>query len=181
VTDPFPSFDAAWVYYAFVADARPSAVNTQRGNLPYTGSDIYRVRVADKRVERLTHGEFTPNTGMGAFHATNPLDPGPAYDRLGYGVLNLGPCPVAGGKVAFVSNRNGFVPPKGFTNPTLQLFVMDEDGGNVTPIARTISSALHRRRRPPADVSTTRARPARRADVDLVDQRAAVAAGVGVP
>lgn len=144
VTDPFPSFDAAWVYYAFVADARPSAVNTQRGNLPYSGSDIYRVRVADKRVERLTHGEFTPNTGMGAFHPTNPVDPGPAYDRLGYGVLNLGPCPVAGGKVAFVSNRNGFVPPKGFTHPTLQLFVMDEDGGNVTPIApMTIGSALH--------------------------------------
>ncbi len=27
------------------------------------------------------------------------------------------------------------MPPKGYTNPTLQLFVMDEDGANVTPIA----------------------------------------------
>ena len=33
----------------------------------------------------------------------------------------------------FTSNRNGFLPPKGYTNPTLQLFVMDEDGSNVTP------------------------------------------------
>ena len=44
----------------------------------------------------------------------------------------------------FVSNRNGFVPPKGYTNPTLQLYVMDDDGSNVTPIApMTIGSALH--------------------------------------
>ena len=56
----------------------------------------------------------------------------------------MNPCPVADGRVAFVSNRNGFLPPKGYTNPTLQLFVMDEDGANVTPIApMNISSALH--------------------------------------
>ncbi len=144
VTDPFPSFDAAWVYYAFVADARPSAVNTQRGNLPYTGSDIYRVRVADKRVERLTHGEFTPNTGAGNWHPTNPLDPPAQYNRLGYGILNLGPMPLPDGRIAFTSNRNAYLPPKGYTMPTLQLFVMDANGDNVEAIApMSISSALH--------------------------------------
>lgn len=65
-------------------------------------------------------------------------------NRLGYGILNLGPCPLPGGRIAFTSNRNGFLPPKGFTNPTLQLFVMDADGRNVTAIApMNISSALH--------------------------------------
>ena len=70
-----------------------------------------------------------------AQHRRRPLrrvEPGqsrPAgYDYLGYGILNLGPAPLAGGKIAFTSNRNGFVPPHGLTNPTLQLFVMDEDG-----------------------------------------------------
>jgi hypothetical protein len=49
-----------------------------------------------------------------------------------------------GGSSSLTSNRNGFLPPKGYTNPTLQLFVMDEDGGNVTPIApMNVSSALH--------------------------------------
>jgi hypothetical protein len=144
VTDPFVSFDAQWVYYAYFPDVRPAALNGQRGDLPYAGSDIYRIHLATRQIERLTHGEFTPNTGAGNFDESDPVNPGGSFDRLGYGILNLGPCPVAGGKVAFTSNRNGFVPPKGFTNPTLQLYVMDEDGSNVTPIApMTIGSALH--------------------------------------
>ena len=144
VTDPMVSFDGAWVYYAYVADLRPQSLNGQRGDLPYSGSDIYRVRVSTRAVERLTRGEFTPNTGAGTWDESNPVDPAGNVNRLGYGILNLGPCPLAGGKVAFASNRNGFEPPKGYTNPTLQLFVMDEDGGNVTAIApMTIGSALH--------------------------------------
>src|SRR6185369_11209428 len=97
-----------------------------------------------RAIEQLTHGEFTPNTGAGTFDESNPVNPGPQYDSLGYGILNLAPCPLAGGKIAFTSNRDGFLPPKGYTNPTLQLFVMDEDGRNVTQIApMNISSALH--------------------------------------
>ncbi|MEO1085643.1 MAG: hypothetical protein AAFY88_15490, partial [Acidobacteriota bacterium] len=142
VTDPFVSFDAKWVYYSLFHDL--TRVNTQRGDLPLDGADIYRIRLADGFTERLTHGEFTPNTGAGHWQESNPLDPPSEFNRLGYGILNLGPCPLPGGKIAFTSNRNGFTPPKGFTNPTLQLFVMDEDGGNVTPIApMSINSALH--------------------------------------
>ncbi len=95
-------------------------------------------------MERLTFGEFTPNTGAGRWRSTATADSPGGHNWLGYGVLNLGPCPVPGGKVAFTSNRNGFKPPRGYTFPTFQLFVMDEDGSNVTPIApMTISSALH--------------------------------------
>jgi hypothetical protein len=144
VTDPFVSFDAQWIYYSYFPDLRPQALNGQRDNLPHAGADIYRINVASRQVQRLTFGEFTPNTGAGNWLESNPLNPPAQYNRLGYGILNLGPCPVPGGKIAFTSNRNGFEPPKGFTAPTLQLYVMDEDGSNVTPIApMTISSALH--------------------------------------
>jgi hypothetical protein len=143
VTDPFLSFDAQWVYYSYFPDMRPSGINTQRG-LPYAGADIYRINLASRQIQRLTHGEFTPNTGAGNWDEGNPVNPPAAFNRLGYGILNLGPCPLPGGKIAFTSNRNGFEPPKGYTNPTLQLYVMDEDGQNITPIGpMSISSALH--------------------------------------
>ncbi|MCH9648696.1 MAG: hypothetical protein K0U98_10690 [Deltaproteobacteria bacterium] len=144
VTDPYVSFDGAWIYYSLFYDLRPERLNSQRGDLPLDGADIFRIHVQNRQVEQLTFGEFTPNTGAGHWDETNPVDPPSEFNRLGYGILNLGPCPVPGGKIAFTSNRNGFDPPKGFTNPTLQLYVMDEDGSNITPIApMSINSALH--------------------------------------
>jgi hydrazine synthase alpha subunit-like protein len=143
VTDPFVSFDAQWVYYSYFYDLRPESINTQR-DLSYAGADIFRINLATRAIQQLTFGEFTPNTGSGNWDESNPLNPGAGYDYLGYGIVNVGPAPVAGGKIAFTSNRNGFVPPKGLTNPTLQLFVMDEDGSNVTQIApMNIGSVLH--------------------------------------
>ncbi len=143
VTDPFLSFDAQFVYYAYFHDARPSSINTQRG-LSRAGSDLYRMHLATRTIERLTFGEFTPNTGAGRFDPKNPVNPPAGFDSLGYGIFNLGPAPVAGGRIAFTSNRNGFVPPQGLTNPTFQLFVMDVDGTNVEQIApMNIGSALH--------------------------------------
>ena len=144
VTDPFLSFDAQWIYFSYFYDLSPGKLNGQRNNLPHDGADIFRIHLVTRVVEQLTFGEFTPNTGAGNWDETNPLNPPSEFNRLGYGILNLGPCPLPGGKIAFTSNRNGFDPPKGFTNPTLQLYVMDEDGSNVTPIGPlTISSALH--------------------------------------
>ncbi len=159
VTDPFVSFDAAWVYYSFFY--APGQVNPQR-DLPFAGADIFRLHLATRRIEKLTRGydpanpkaplpvgEFTPHTGAGTWYQTpdgayQPNDVPGGFNRLGYGIFNLGPAPLAGGRVIFTSNRAGLVPPKGYTNPTLQLYVMDEDGGNVTPIAPlTLSSALH--------------------------------------
>jgi hydrazine synthase alpha subunit-like protein len=144
VTDPFMSFDGKWCYYALFPDLRASQLNSQRENLPYAGSDIYRIHLSTRAMQRLTFQEFTPNTGAGNWHPTNPVNPPSQYNRLGYGILNLGPCPVPGAKIAFTSNRNGYTPPRNYTAPTLQLFVMDDDGENVTPIApMSIGSALH--------------------------------------
>ena len=105
VTDPFVSFDGQWVYYSYFYDVRAQAYNSQRG-LPYLGADIFRLHLQSGAIEQLTFGEFTPNTGAGHFDETNPVDPPGTYDRLGYGILNLAPAPVAGGKIAFSSNRN---------------------------------------------------------------------------
>jgi len=142
VTDPFISFDGGSVFYSLFHDQ--TQVNTQRNDLPLLGADIFRLDLGTRQTTQLTFGEFTPNTGAGNWDESNPLDPDPEFNRLGYGIVNLGPAPVAGGRIAFTSNRNGFTPPKTFTAPTLQLYVMDEDGANVEPIApMSINSALH--------------------------------------
>ncbi len=144
VTDPMVSFDANWVYYSLFHDLSAGSLNTQRGDLPHQGADIFRINLHSRVIEQLTFGEFTPNTGAGNWDEGNPLNPSNEYNRLGYGILNLGPMPLPGGQLAFTSNRNGLVPTKGFTNPTMQLYVMDVDGNNVEAIApMTIGSALH--------------------------------------
>ncbi|MBV1920462.1 MAG: hypothetical protein KUG73_07245, partial [Pseudomonadales bacterium] len=142
VTDPFVSFDAQWVFYSLFHDL--TQLNSQRGDLPNFGADIFRINIASREIEQLTHGEFTPNTGNGVWDESNPFNPDSSYNRLGYGILNLGPMPLPDNKIVFSSNRNGYVPTKGFTNPTMQLFVMDMDGSNIHAIApMTIGSALH--------------------------------------
>ncbi len=142
VTDPFVTFDGRAVLYSLFHDM--TQINGQRDDLPLYGADVYRMDLETRQITRLTFGEFTPNTGAGNWDESNPLDPPSEFNRLGYGILNLGPCPLPGGRIAFTSNRNGFEPPRSFTAPTLQLFVMDEDGGNVEEIGRmSINSALH--------------------------------------
>ena len=142
VTDPFISFDGKWVLYSLFHDL--TDLNTQRGNLPRQGADIFRINIASRQIEQLTHGGFSPNTGNGVWDESNPVNPSSSYNRLGYGILNLGPMPLPGNKIVFTSNRNGFVPTKGFTMPTMQLYVMDMDGSNLHAIApMTIGSALH--------------------------------------
>ena len=144
VTDPFISFDGTSVYYSFFPDVRKEKLNYQRGDLPFAGADIYRMNLQTRQITRLTHQEFTPNTGAGHWLESNPVDPPDTFNKLGYGILNLGPAPLANGKIVFTSNRNGMVPTKEYTNPNMQLFVMDEDGSNVTAIApMTLGSALH--------------------------------------
>lgn len=127
VTDPYVTFDGLSVLYAFTPDAR----GMDDGNKwrPAGGFDIYRVTIATKAITRLTFQEFTPN----AAHGTSPR-----------AVINLGPAPIAGNRIVFTSDRNGFAPTKPFTTTTLQLFVMDADGSNVHAIApMTLGSALH--------------------------------------
>ena len=144
IVDPYVSFDGEWVYFSRFHDQRPEALNRQRRNASRAGADIYKLNLKSRKLVRLTHQEFTPNTGVTNW-SKDPVKPdGQGKTYLGYGVFNLGPCPLPGGKVVFSSSRNGFLPNKGYTFPNLQLFVMDDDGRNVELIApMNLGSALH--------------------------------------
>jgi hypothetical protein len=144
ITDPFISFDAQWCYYVQFPNLQKESLNYQRADLPYEGADIYRINLRTREIQRLTFQGIHAQHRSGNWLESNPVNPPSAYNRLGYGILNMGPCSLPGGKVAFVSNRNGYMPPHEYTAPTLQLFVMDEDGENVSFIgALNIGSALH--------------------------------------
>jgi hypothetical protein len=129
VTDPYVSFDGEWVFFSRFEDL------IDRKGQGGAAADVYKIHVKSRKIVRLTHGEFTPNTGA-APKTTQP-----------YPTCNLGPCPLPGGKVMFASNRNGFEMPRGNNmgfNIPFQLFVMDESGSNVEMIGHlNIASALH--------------------------------------
>jgi hypothetical protein len=128
VADPFVSFDGEWVYYALFRNVMDPGI----GRSVSRSSDVYKIRVKTREVVQLTKQVFTPNTGVVGPNVRTP------------GVYNLGPCPLPGGKVMFTSNRNGFNPTKGYTPTTLQLFVMNDDGGNVELVGSlNVNTALH--------------------------------------
>src|SRR6185369_7556228 len=99
IADPSVSFDAQWVYYTYFHDL------TGRG-----GADVYKVHVKSRKTVRLTQQRWTPNTGVAG---------GNAYKE---GVYNMHPCPLPGGRIAFVSNRDGLVLQG--QQQIMQLFVM---------------------------------------------------------
>ncbi len=139
VTDPSVSFDGEWVYYTLI--------HTMKGAGPWQpplhGADIYKIHVPTRKIVRLTHQEFTPNTGA-ADWSSDYRKPEKDKTYLSYGVLNFGAYPLPGGKIVFTSNRNAFRPPKGYPRVTLQLFVMDDDGSNVEQIGHlNVAGALH--------------------------------------
>src|SRR5262249_38943170 len=98
------------------------------------GSDIFKVHVPTRKVVQLTHQERTPNTAV--FPEGTESHP--------RGVHNLAPCPAAGGKIVFSSDRNGYRGVREQTQAAVQLFVMDDDGSNVELIApMNLGGALH--------------------------------------
>src|SRR5262249_24566997 len=121
------SFDARWVYYSYFHDVSG-----------HGGADVYKVHVKSKKVVRLTHQEWTPNTGVA------PLAAWPGDRSTGTrSVYNMHPCPLPGGRVAFISNRDALKAPR-LAGTALQLFVMDDDGANVEKIGHlNVGQALH--------------------------------------
>jgi Hydrazine synthase alpha subunit middle domain len=138
VADPAVSLDGQWVFYSYIPDMK---INWA-GKFPKAGADIYKINLKTRKTVRLTQQKFTPNTGAADWSSdfvTN--EPGKTY--LDYGVFNMGSCPLPGGRLAFTSNRDAFRPPK-HNGPTLQLFVMDDDGRNVERIGYlNVGMALH--------------------------------------
>jgi hypothetical protein len=134
ITDPVVSFDGQWVYYARFHHMTTGATASMTMLQSRKGADIFKIHVPTRKVVQLTAQTRTPNTGA--------VPPGTeSHPR---GVHNLAPCPVAGGKVVFVSDRNGYRGVREQTQPALQLFVMDDDGSNVEQIGHlNLGAALH--------------------------------------
>ena len=131
VMDPYVSFDGEWVFYAKFIDVK------------HSGSDVYKLHVPSRKIVRLTDQTFTPNTGAAPW-AKDFRSKEDGKTAMSYGVFNLGPCPVPGGKLMFTSNRNAHVPPRGYPPVTLQLFLMDDDGANCEQVGFiNIACALH--------------------------------------
>jgi hypothetical protein len=103
IADPYVSFDAQWVYYSYFHDISS-----------HGGADIFKVHVKTRKTVRLTEQQWTPNTGV--------VD---SQSKLPKGVYNMHPCPLPGGQLAFVSNRDGLKSPR-LAPSALQLFVMDD-------------------------------------------------------
>ncbi|MFO0804600.1 MAG: hypothetical protein U0791_15940 [Gemmataceae bacterium] len=138
VTDPTVSFDGEWVYYSKFHDLKGASVSQG----PAAGADIFKIHVKSRKIVQLTKQEFTPNTGA-ADWSKDFRTPAKGTNHFEYGVFNMGPCPLPGGKVMFTSNRNGFRPPKRLPH-VLQLFTMDDDGTNVECIGHlNLGMALH--------------------------------------
>ena len=138
VVDPVVSLDGQWVFYSQIHDM---TINWA-GKHPKAGADIYKIHLETRKIVRLTHQRFTPNTGAADWSSDFVTrEDGKTY--LDYGVFNMGAYPLPGGRLVFTSNRDAFRPPK-HNGPTLQLFVMDDDGGNVECIGHlNIGMALH--------------------------------------
>jgi hypothetical protein len=144
VIDPVVSFDARFVYFAYFPDVTSAGRNSQRNNVPREGCDIYRMELATRAVTRLTTQLWQPPFA-GVKWSSNRLQASASDENyLGYGIFNMAPTPLPGGKIMFVSNRHGFLPNKTFTFPNLRLYVMDENGANVEQVSpMTIGSAMH--------------------------------------
>ncbi|MEE2707685.1 MAG: hypothetical protein VX988_11580 [Planctomycetota bacterium] len=148
ITDPMVSFDGKWVYYTHLYDL----TKANQWTPPRGGADIFKIHIKSRKIVRLTNQRFSPNTGAARWSGDfRSAEPGKShYD---YGVFNMGPCPLPGGKIVFTSNRDGFRPAKGYPRVALQLFVMDDrdesildgdDPPNLEKIGHiNISGALH--------------------------------------
>jgi len=133
ITDPVVSFDGQWVYFVHLYNLK----NRDQWTPPARGADIFKIHLPTRRIVRLTNQIFTPNTGAGrwASDRRNASGKEEGTTWFAYGVFNMGPCPLPGGKLAFTSNRDGHRPSKGYPAIALQLFVIDDRDSDVDPQA----------------------------------------------
>jgi len=128
ITDPVVSFDGKSVYFVQLYNLEKS----DQWSPGKRGGDIFKINLASRKIIRLTNQQFTPNTGAAPWSADfRTAEKGKThYD---YGVFNMGPYPLPGGKIVFTSNRDGFRPSQGYPAIALQLFVMDDGETDVDP------------------------------------------------
>src|SRR5262245_20194694 len=109
ITDPVVSLDGQWVFYSHLHNLQKH----DQWSPPRQGADIFKIHVKTRRIVKLTDQTFTPNTGA-ANWSDDFRKPGEGRTYYDYGVFNMEPCPLPGGRVAFTSNRDGYRPSKGY-------------------------------------------------------------------
>lgn len=123
ITDPIISFDGQWCYYTHIYNLEGKS----QWSPPKDGADIFKIHLSSRKIIRLTNQQFAPNTGAANWTKNFRSQPdSQKLSHLPYGVFNMGPHPLPGGKLVFTSNREGFRPSKGYPAIALQLFVMDD-------------------------------------------------------
>jgi hypothetical protein len=148
VTDPTISFDGEWVYFTRIHYLKKYS----QWNPPRQGADIYKIHVKTRKLVQLTNQKFSPNTGVTDWSSDfRKSEQGKTH--IDYGVFNMGPCPLPGGRIVFSSNRDGYRPSRGYPAIALQLFVMDDRDESLSADATptnlqkighlNISGALH--------------------------------------
>ncbi|MCE9603341.1 MAG: hypothetical protein K8U03_00385 [Planctomycetia bacterium] len=126
ITDPVVSFDGKSVYFVHLYDLK----NGNQWSPSKQGADIFKINLSSRKIVRLTNQQFTPNTGA-ADWSSDYRTPSQGKTHYDYGVFNMGPYPLPGGRIVFTSNRDGFRPSKGYPAVALQLFVMDDADSDV--------------------------------------------------
>ena len=129
ITDPVISFDAQWAYYVHIHNLKGAS----QWDPPAQGADIYKIHLKSRKIVQLTNQVFTPNTGAGDWAKDFRTTKEEKKNAYSYGVFNMGPCPLPGGRLVFTSNRDGFRPPKGYPAIALQMFVMDDSDESIAP------------------------------------------------
>ena len=121
IFDPKVSLDGKWIYYAQCDNVNVRGGNYVNPQLPISGSDIWKINIDTLETIKLTSQEVIPYFGR---------------QRQALGVWNMGPCPIAGNKVMFTSDREVL--------DQHQLYVMDENGKNIEKVGYlNVASALH--------------------------------------
>jgi hypothetical protein len=83
---------------------------SRRGRAP-TSSRFTSPRA---KIVRLTNQKFHAQHRRGELVERLPQATNQGKTHFDYGVFNMGPCPLPGGKIVFTSNRDGFRPAKGY-------------------------------------------------------------------
>ena len=131
ITDPIVSFDGQWVYYSHLYNLE----KRNQWSPPAEGADIFKIHLKSRKKVRLTNQMFTPNTGAAAWASDYRNASRKEHDKhwYAYGVFNMGPHPLPGGKIVYTSNRDGFRPSKGYPAIALQMFIMDDRDESIAP------------------------------------------------
>ena len=115
ITDPVVSFDGQWVYYVHIYNLQkrePVVAAAQ-------GADIFKIHVKTRKIVRLTNQQFIAQHRRGELGRAIIARTKKGKTHFDYGVFNMGPCPLPGGRIVFTSNRDGFRPAKGYPGDRL--------------------------------------------------------------